>query len=216
MTCAGDYPRGMRRPVACGALGLTVVATLSAVTVASAGPNVDRRVLPGTGIGKVQLGMTLEQVRRALGRPRAVIRRIDLPAGGRYIEYSWEVEGDRGPDTWTVGVRSATRGAKLRVVRVGTTVPSERTREGLGVGSRPRQIVRVYPNASCLVRGYDQPYKGQWVVVEHRDGGMTAFLLYGIGFGGKPPDHRVVEVLVQNSWFTQGAVGSCEPEWRRW
>lgn len=199
---------------------LAILLVAAAVFAAStpAAPQTGMVIRPGVGIGKVTLGMTLAQVRQALGRPRTVIRRIDYPSGSRYVEYSWEFEGDRAPITWTIGVRSATRAGALRVVRVATTSGSERTRERLGVGVRPRQIVKVYPDAACVSRSpRTAPYWGDWVVVQASNGGMTAFALQSSGFLGKAATHDVVEVLVQRAWFSKGpGHRSCAPDWRLW
>lgn len=198
--------------------GLLAMGCLVAlVSAAPAAPMTGlERLIRVDGIGKVRLGMSLPQVKKALGSPRIVLRTLRLRSGGRYVEYQWEVEGDLAPDTWTVGLRSATRRGALRVVRVSTTVRSERTREGLGVGSLPRQIVKAFPNATCVVRDYTTPYKGEWVVVEHGNRAMTAFLLYSTQSYGKPENpHKVIEVLVQPSWFTP-SPGRCLPGWQRW
>lgn len=193
---------------------LTFVGLLSSPS-AAANPEARAAVIPGKGIGSVGLGMSLAQVRRALGQPTLAVRRLILPSGGRYVEYSWEVDGPRGIDTWTVGLRSGGKGQSLRVVRVATTLRSQRTREGLGVGSRPRAIVARYPSVSCQVRGSEDAFSGIWIVIAGRSA-MTAFLLDDLpqeaGSVG-----RVIEVLVQRSWFSE-VRGRCLDawEWRRW
>lgn len=109
----------------------------------------------GKGIGKIQLRMTMPQVKRALGGPhRVVYLRHNFGARGKYIELGWELPGRTSWDvvTWQVGFRSASRRGPLRVTRVGTEARSERTPKGIGVGSTVRQIVRAYPDATCVTR----------------------------------------------------------------
>lgn len=204
----------MRRVLWLLAIGCVAVLCTSSPAATETGLH---RLIRGGGIGKVQIGMPFAKVRAALGRPHTVVRTDVLASGGRYVEYSWEVEGDLGPDTWTVGLRSATRTAPLRVVRVSTTVRSQRTREGLGVGARPRQIVRTFRNATCVVRDYSEPYRGMWIVVEQPSGTMTAFLLdtYGRGFPARPASFRAIEVLVQASWYTKVQPLPCDSNWQR-
>lgn len=204
---------------------VVVTAALAAVGLLPAGGTAKSErsavVRPGVAVGNVQLGMTLEQVRRALGgAPRSVIRRTNFGSEGRYVEHGWEFDGPRTIYTWTVGFRSTSRGGKLRVVRVGTTTPSQRTREGLGVGSRVREILTVYPDAVCNTRSQTEPFKGRWIVAHHRGRGMTAFQIDTIEpVFGKEPSFKVLEVLVQRNWISdepgRGGCGS-DDEWRRW
>jgi hypothetical protein len=199
---------------------LLATAAVAALTVAgsSAGaPERDMVIRMGRGIGKVELGMTLPRVRRALGRPHvSVIRRIDFRARGRYLELEWELPGRRAwePEVWSVGFRSWRRGAPLRVVRVSTGTRAQRTPQGLGVGSRPRQIVRAYPNATCVSRADSMPYRHDWIVVEAR-GGMTAFNLRKWDtWQEHPRDREVVAVMVQRAWFSMGpGHRPCSPGW---
>jgi hypothetical protein len=118
--------------VACLAGGVAVTA--------AARTGADLRITPGKSIGKVKLGMTELQVRATMGRPRSIVRRR---AGfGRSI-----VEYEYGFAEYVVrffGPRD-----RLRVVRVGTTLRQERTREGLGVGSAERAVLRALPRARC-------------------------------------------------------------------
>jgi hypothetical protein len=175
----------------------------------------------GKGIGKIDLGMTLPQVRRALGKPhQSVIRRIDFGAQGRYLELGWELPGRRAwePAAWSVGFRSTTRRGAMRVVRVSTTAVSERTPQRLGIGSLPRQLARAYPNAKCVSRDPAMPYPWDWVVVETARGGMTAFNLRTIQTWQEAGEPRfVVSVMVQYEWFSKGpGHRECRPGWQRW
>ena len=192
-------------------------------SAAPATPARDTVIRMGKGIGKVDLGMTVQQVRRALGGPHfSVIRRLDFGAQGRYLELGWELPGRRAwePVAWDVGFRSSTRNGRLRVVRIHTNAVSERTRERLGVGSRPRQLVSAYPRAECVRREYELPWPYDWVVVDDRQGGMTAFLLYSLDIWenrDNPNMHKVVAVMVQRDWFSKGpGHRSCPRGWERW
>lgn len=202
-------------------LGVTVLAVGALVLVpaiATATPARDAVVRPGIGIGKVELGMTLPQVRSALGGPPFTAdRRINLGAGGRYIEYTWEV-GSLDVRTWRVGLRSTTRNGPPRVVRVSTTVSNQKTREGLGVGSRPRDIVRSFSGASCELRSdREKGWYGIWIVVQQPNRGMLAFnlLVEDDPQGGVAA--KVLEVLVQRSWLNDDPGEpreECFPNWR--
>jgi hypothetical protein len=203
--------------------GVALAAAAAALALSQAGaaaPERNEVIRMGTGIGKIQRGMTLLAVRRAFGPHRVVYRGLDFGARGRYLELGWERPGRVSwePAIWQVGFRSRTRRGVLRVVRVITSSPSQRTAQGLGVGSRPRQIVRAYPNATCVSRAGDIPHKFDWIVVEDRGGGMTAFNLDSSqGYGVDPDLHKVVAVMVQQEWFSKGpGHGRCAPGWERW
>jgi hypothetical protein len=209
----------IRRSLFCAA---AAGACFTLAGAAPAAPEHNQLVRMGKGIGKIQLGMTLPQVRRAFGRHRVVYRRHDFGARGRYIEYGWERPGRVSWEVavWQIGFRSTRRGGPMRVVRVLTNAPNERTPRRLGVGSWPRQIVKAYPNATCVSRGTEGPYRWDWVIVENRDGGMTAFSLdtfVGADYGGDENLHKVVGVMVQRDWFSKGpAHRPCPAGWQRW
>jgi hypothetical protein len=107
-----------------------------AVALAPSASGSPERSVPirlGVGIGPLNLGMTGQQVRRALGRPTAVIERRVI--GGRpYVEL------DYGLGRWNVGLIG--RKGSRRVVLVGTGLARHRTPQGLGVGSTARQVER--------------------------------------------------------------------------
>jgi hypothetical protein len=199
-----------------------LVAAFACSQTGAAAPEHNQMVRMGVGIGKIQLGMTLPRVRRALGRHLVVYRRHDFGARGRYVEYGWERPGRVSwePAIWQIGFRSTRRGGPMRVVRILTSATNERTSRRLGVGSWPRQIVRAYPNATCVSRGEWGPYPWDWVIVENRDGGMTAFNLdtvVGFDYDGDPNLHKVVGVMVQRDWFSKGpAHQPCPAGWQRW
>jgi hypothetical protein len=97
-------------------------------------------IRPAIGIGKLRLGMTEAEVRRAMGKPRFVVQRPSA-FGIRAVEYQY------GLAEYTVRL-FGTRG-RLRAVRVGTTLVRERTPTGLGVGSLERAVLRAYPAIRC-------------------------------------------------------------------
>jgi hypothetical protein len=209
-------------------VALAVAAFVLTAASASAAPQHDALIRMGTGIGKVQLGMTQQQVRRALGGPHDLVyRRADFGANGRYLELGWELPGPTWsePVIWRVGFRSSRvpfgsrRPGVMRVVRVVANARSQRTPQGLGIGSRPRQIVRAHPHATCVSR-YGSPHPGTWVVVTSARDGMTAFQ---IAEKEAPRARRtpmfVVAVMVQRRWFSKGGYplhGSCGPDWEDW
>jgi hypothetical protein len=112
---------------------LLVACGVAAASSASGAPERSAPIRLGVGIGPINLGMTGQQVRRALGKPTAVIERRMI--GGRpYIEF------DYGLGRWNVGLMG--RKGSRRVVLVGTGLERHRTPQGLGVGSTGRQIER--------------------------------------------------------------------------
>jgi hypothetical protein len=97
-------------------------------------------IIPARSIGKVTLGMSEAELRRAMGRPRAIVHR-QASFGLRSVEFQY------GYADYTV--RLVGRPGRLRVVGVGTTLARERTRTGIGVGSRERAVLRAYPSCRC-------------------------------------------------------------------
>ena len=131
-----------------------LASALAAVVTAAAGSAAgatqrDALVRPGVSIGKIRLGMTFVEVRRGLGRPMFVNRRERLGFGRVYVEYAWSYA------EWLVGFQSERR--VLRVVRISTTLRNERTRDGIGVGTRVRANRPAIPE--CAVQnafGHDR------------------------------------------------------------
>jgi hypothetical protein len=202
----GNDNPGMRGKAVAGFVVLVLIATAPA----AAAPARDALVRPGRGIGKISLGMTQEQVRAALGRHRSVSKRRTLGFGQQYLELQW------GFAEWTVGFQGR-RGA-LRVVRIGTTLNRQRTREGLGTGSRIRDLLRVYPQATCSTwagLGAESSV-GWWITVRHPNHARTVFVVFHEGVA-QPPPGRVVEVMIQLP--VSGVAerrASCGSNWRRW
>jgi hypothetical protein len=101
-------------------------ATLVAAPSASGTPTKSVPIRVGVGIGPINLGMSGQQVRRALGTPTAVVSRRVI-RGRPYVVLQW------GYGAWDVGLLG--RAGNRRVVLVRTSLPRHRTPEGLGIGS---------------------------------------------------------------------------------
>jgi hypothetical protein len=110
---------------------------------AAAAQRTDALIRPGLGIGKVRLGMTDAQVRRALGRPLAQ-RRSRTGFGRLRVEYQY-VDG-------FLLVRLTGRASSLRVVGVSTIQPHERTANGIGPESASAFFARGSA-AACAASG---------------------------------------------------------------
>lgn len=134
------------------------------VVVAPSASGSSARSVPirlGVGIGPINLGMTGEQVRRALGRPTAVIERRVI--GGRpYVELDYDY------GRWNIGLLG--RKGSRRVVLVGTGLARHRTPQGLGVGSTARQVERGLPGSRLRGCGFANV---QWYL--RRGGTETVF-----------------------------------------
>jgi len=177
-----------------------LVAAAATATPGAAAPERDTLIRPGVGIGKVRLGMTVAQVRRALGRqdtgwsePRAF--------GRRYLELNW----DRGRDDYTsVGFLGAS--SSLRAVVIGTTRPSERTSGGVGPGTTVSRLERVYPGARCR---YVWPAGGGNIVrseyvLSAPGGALTTFVVRKWNFRTEEDDiPRIVYVTVQSAAYVE-------------
>jgi hypothetical protein len=175
---------------------IAVVAALAAASPAGAGPETDLLVRHGQGIGKLRLGMTLIQVKRLLGPPRAENTRERRTRGYTYVELDWEYA------RWTVGFLRAPRGP-YRAVLIGTVLRSQRTPEGLGVGSRERDLGRRLDGLRCWrVRPVRDPYgpHSSECVYGERAGRNTAFILNGFAGLGHPRA-AVVQVEVRAPAF---------------
>ena len=191
-----------------GLAGLAVLAVLGAGSAAAA-PERDAVVRPGRGIGKVTLGMTQAQVRAALGGRGLVAKRRNVGFGQVYVELEWAY------GAWNVGFEG--RPGSLRAVMVGTTLRRQRTPHGLGLGSRAREILRVYPAATCsdwVGTGTDSSVE-RWVVVRHANGASTVFGLLS-KLHGERAIYTVGEITVRRP--ARGLAerrGRCPANWRR-
>ena len=120
----------------------SVAAVFAAVAAAgaSAAPDAELLIRPAIGVGKLRLGMTEREVRRAMGAPRVVLRRA-AGFGRQTVEYEYGF-GD-------YGVRLFGPPSRLRVVQVTTVLRRERTARGIGPGALERRLLRAYPGLRC-------------------------------------------------------------------
>jgi hypothetical protein len=173
-------------------------ATLAVLTgAASAAPERDALVRPGIGIGPIEIGMTQAQVQRMLGAPTLTNRRYPLGFGRSYVEHDWDYA------RWTVGYEG--RPGQLRVVRVATNTRTQRTPQRIGVGSRPRDVIRAYRNARCVERNRTDGIArvGRFLTVRAPSGRLTSFLV-GTPWYGQDRTHRVLEVMVSTTARIRG------------
>jgi hypothetical protein len=119
------------------------LAGVGTVDVAAA-PDASELIRPGVGIGKVRLGMTQAQVRRALGQRLAIVNVRERRFGLLYLEVAYDYSA------YTVGFFGAP--GRLRVVSVATSLRRERTRAGLGPGTFLRALRRVLRGERCVRR----------------------------------------------------------------
>jgi hypothetical protein len=167
---------------------VAALALLGAAPGASA-PQYDLLVRHGQGIGKLRLGMTLPQVKGLLGPPRATNKKERRGRGGdTYLELDWDWSW------WTVGfVRRA--GGRYQAVMIGTVSRSQRTREGLAVGSSRDQLSRRLRGLRC------------WAVQSPRRGeGDTGFETHECVFG-EPAGRTTAFILDQSSWLNPDGGG---------
>ena len=121
----------MRRVVALVTVTAAVVAA-----AASAAPQRNELVRPGVSVGKIKLGMTDAQLRRAMGKPTYTLQHASS-FGRRVIEYQF------GATANYVARLAGPRG-DLRVVSTYTVLRSERLPNGFGVGTQEVKIRRTY------------------------------------------------------------------------
>jgi hypothetical protein len=120
-------------------IGAVCAAVLTALT--AAGPTAadtpgETLLRPGVAVGELRLGMTLKQVRKALGAPLLVSYREQFPAQGTYVQYNF------GRDTVVeVGVFTKRGATVARVVLVKSS-KGARTSAGIGVGSTHKTLQR--------------------------------------------------------------------------
>src|SRR5256885_44086 len=108
--------------------------------IAASASAAESTIYPGVGIGKVKLGMTRSQVVRALGKDSIVNDRTTI-GRTRYVELAWNYA------TWTVTF--AQHGRALTAVQVATDLLDQHTAGGIGMGSKWRAVLRVYPGGRC-------------------------------------------------------------------
>ncbi len=129
-------------------LGVLVVAVAALLAAAPA----SARITPQVGIGGIRLGMTVSQVRAALGAPDAVIfQRHPIIGRTRIYKYGLTYA------TFDGTARSA------KVVSINTRSRSERTTRGVGVGTARATVASRVPKVQCKVEfGLDHCYVGRF------------------------------------------------------
>jgi hypothetical protein len=185
------------------------LAVLSAASPGAAGPESDLLVRHGQGIGKLRLGMTLPQVKSLLGAPRAVNKKERR--GGRgyvYVELDWDWA------RWTVGFMRP-RGGRYRAVLIGTIQRTQRTPEGLGVGSSDSDLFRKLADLRCRMVF---PASGGSLThaecVYGRAGGRQTVFIKDKWSGHDDPSIGIAQVEVRDPLFYRGwpvKLRSCDP-----
>ena len=159
---------------------VVLVLAAAAALPAGAAPQRDLLIRPGVGIGKVRLGMTVPQLRAAMGRPLAV-----LPQEARFGRQA--VEWQYGYGSYIVRLEG--RRNALRVVGVSTTILKERTREGFGVGTLESRVERAFAGRircerlrTGTIGGSDHTIivldRNRDCVLTHADGRRTIFVTW--------------------------------------
>lgn len=184
---------------------LLTLSIMCALVVAPSASGVESTINPGVSIGKVKLGMTEAQVKKALGKWRYVNEQE-----GNRLNVSWGPFGS----SWTVVFISG------EVVQVSTMVPSQRTSSGIGHGSSWLALVRAYPNGVCRMN-YKPAGPIAELLVPHKGGTQTIY--YVPGPLGYPPTSKtgwhVAEVVVRTPWtplpdFASEVPLECKSTWR--
>ena len=115
---------------------LVLLGAIAALVLAASASADEEVVRHGRSIGKVQLGMSLAQVRGLLGRERAVnIRERRGTLGYVCLELDWDY------GWWTVGFMRRGK-APFEAVLIGTGQRVQRTPEGFGLGTYRDQLRR--------------------------------------------------------------------------
>ncbi len=174
----------------------------AALVLVPAASGIESTIYPGVGIGKVRLGMTKAQAERMLGR-----NPLQNAQEGAYTEFAWDFA------TWTVGFEHG------RAVQIATTLASQRTKQGIGVGTTWRALMRAYPGGRCTwnIQGTPSIPRAFWpeYLVGRRGGSQTLYVFKPVVNGATPV---VDEVVVrtnfrplrefQPNWFR------CTRDWR--
>ena len=182
-----------------------LAAVVAALVLVPASGARDALIRPGKGIGKVDLGMTLAQVKKAMGRhDQGWSEQRGL--GLRYLELTW----DSGPgDYFAVGLLG--RPGRLRVVSIATTRPAERLR-GAGPGTSVVRLKRTFRGLRC--RTLWPAGGGTIIQTEYwlgaRNGPQTIFVPGKWRFYRSNPAGRVAFVTVRLPTALKGVeAGRC-------
>jgi hypothetical protein len=162
---------------------------------ASGASATESTIYPGVGIGKVKLGMTAAQVKRALGRDYLVNKREN-----GYLELGWNF------GNWTVAFQ------KGRVVLVSTTLHAQRTTAGAGPGAAWLKVVHTYPGGRCTFKFVNYFWRPEYLV-PHRGGTQTLFFFRDV-FNTEKREltgYSVLEVTVRAPFER---LPEFAPDWR--
>jgi hypothetical protein len=187
-------------------LATVLAMTSAALVVVASASAVEATINPGVGIGKVKLGMSVAQVKKALGKWSYVNERK-----GNHLSVGW------GFAEWTIEFVSG------KVVQVATSHRTQRTISHIGTGSTWRALVRAYPNGTCAwyggAKGGPAPVE---YLVQSKKGTQTIFSLrYPTQPVGttEPVRWTVTEVSVRTRWQVLPEFGKawqphCRADWR--
>lgn len=133
-----------------GAVAVFLAAALAAssaslVPHAGGAPTRQELIVPNVGIRGVKLGMSFAQAKRVLRTEAILNKRQKLGPQSTYVEYVWDYGSFR--------VGFVRRSGRLHVALVATTVSSQRTRSGVGVGTA-LELVRQRTGARCTDADY--------------------------------------------------------------
>ncbi len=176
----------MRRAVA--------VAVVAGAVLVPSSSAIETTLVPGLGIGKVKLGMTLTQVKKAMGPPQTVNKRAQLPGHHGYVEYGWNFS------TLWVGFVN-TKGV-LQAVLVGTDLRSQGRVKGVGIGTVREKLRRKLPVVACASRSHLSGDPGAYYRAPGSDKGYVDYCLFGRA------DERVT---VFHTYTDPGK--DCFPQW---
>jgi hypothetical protein len=190
-------------------VGAAAAVALALVVAAPAAARTDV-IRPGVGIGKVRLGMSEAQVRKALGRPSYVAKREQRGFGSQYLELGWDFAA------WTVGFEG--RAGQLRVVNVATSLASQRARK-VGPGATVPAVVKAFPSVRCSDRRLrNSVFHGRWLTARAPNGRQTVFIVrytFHSIYVETPPPGRVSEVVVGEPLGTDLVSSRCPAGWQR-
>jgi hypothetical protein len=145
--------------------GLIVLSLLVACAAPAAAATArDDLIRPGVGIARIEIGMAKAQVRRTSGPPLATRTRR---------------EGFRTVTEWQYGFAAyVVVFTRDRVTSVTTTLRSERTSDGFGVGTPEQRLARRYGSRLRCERlrigPFDPKQKTEIVLDKNRDCVLTA------------------------------------------
>jgi hypothetical protein len=165
-----------------------IIAVAALLVIVPAASGIESTINPGVGIGKVKLGMTEAQVKKALGGWRYV-----NDSQGNHLSVGWGLFGS----AWSADFLSG------KLVEVSTTVHSQRTRSGIGQGSSWLALVRAYPNGLCGIKPpTSNSVRIAGLLVPHKGGTQTIYYANGVKTSEQSNDRtwRVAEVHVRKSW----------------